>query len=376
MRLGIDVSSYIEEKENGARYFSHGKEVDPIVLFRQNGVDCMRIRLWLDPKDESGAPYLGGNNDLEVFFKLASIAKDNGYSIMLDLHYSDFWCDPSKQTLPKAWSGFDFEETVLAVYSYTVNTLGAIKERGIDLFSIQVGNEITNGMLWPHGRLSDAPNGASRGNYGGLISLINAGIKGCREIYPEASVILHLEKSYDQYIYNEFMTHMTEAGVDFDCIGFSYYPYWHGTFDQFFSNVEMCKKFGKKLMVVELGYAFTLEDYIKKEHGGAGLVVSEENVSTFSFTKEYPITPEGQAHFIEDFLSRAERSGIDCVFWWEPLWIPGEKICWASREGQKYIGEEGKQTRNEWANQCLFGYDGEMLPAFAKFANKNGGNNK
>ena len=197
--------------------------------------------------------------------------------------------------------------------------------------------------------------------------MINAGIAGCRAVYPQAKIILHLEKSYDQVIYNEFFAQMQNAEVDYDIIGFSYYPYWHGTFSQFFENVEMCKKFNKELMVVEVGYAFTLEDYINCEHGGAQLVVGRDNLSSFNFTEEYPISPEGQQRFTRDFLSLATKHGISAVIWWEPLWIPGDGICWASEAGQKYIGEEGKSTRNEWANQCLFGYDGKKMPAFDEF---------
>lgn len=365
MRLGIDVSTYFDEINRGAKYFDGEKEVQPLELFRKNGVDIMRIRLWLDPKSESGEKYLGGDCDAENFFKLAQLAKTKGYSIMLDIHYSDFWVDPAKQTVPKAWRNLSFSQLVERVRTYTTEILNAAKSRGIGIDFIQVGNEITNGMLWPHGRLTGED--GRRQNYDNLITLIKAGCSGCREVYPEAEIILHLEKSYDKVIYDEFFTHMQSAGVDYDIIGFSYYPYWHGTFAQFFENAEMCKKFKKKLMVVEVGYAFTLEDYIKVEHGGAKLVVSEDNISSFAFTEEYPVTPSGQAKFVEKFLSLASEHGIDAVVWWEPLWIPGDGVCWASEAGQEYIGETGKSTRNEWANQCLFDYSGKMLPAFGKF---------
>ncbi len=366
MRLGIDVSTYFEELEHGAKYFDGGKEVDPIQMFRANGVDCMRIRLWVDPKSEGGKPYLAGNCDMDNFIRLATFARQRGFSVMLDIHYSDFWVDPAKQTIPKSWRGLSKEQTVQKVYDYTVGVLKIAAEKGIDIEYIQVGNEITNGMLWPLGRLIEQPDG-SRTNYESLTAFLKAGVKACREVCPRAKIVLHLERSYDKFIYNEFFTHMAEAEVDFDIIGFSYYPYWHGTFAQFFDNVNMCKKFKKQLMVVEVGYAFTLEDYIKNEHGGAKLVVSEDNLSTFAFTEEYPVTPAGQAQFVKNFLRLCAECGIAAVFWWEPLWIPGEGICWASPEGQDYIGESGKPTRNEWANQCLFDYSGNKLPAFDEY---------
>ena len=377
MHLGIDVSTYFEELEHGAKYLDGDRIVDPLDQFRANGVEGMRIRLWVDPKSEDGKPYLAGNCDLDNFIRLAKLAKEKGFQIMLDFHYSDFWADPGKQTIPKGWEHSDLCRLTEQVYAYTSETLRAIKKEGIDLKYIQVGNEITNGMLWPVGKLIDQPDG-SRTNFESLIALYSAGVKACREYAPDAAIILHLEKSHDQVIYNEYLTKMQEANVDYDIIGYSYYPYWHGTFDMFFANVDMCKKFGKRQMVVELGYAFTAEDYIKNEHGGAQLVVSEDNLATLDFTKEYPLTSDGQSHFVEDFLNLAEAHGIEGVYYWEPLWIPGEGICWASEEAMEYTGDaerfakEGrvKSTRNEWANQCLFNYHGRKLPAFDKYKRK------
>lgn len=366
MKLGIDVSTYFEELAHGATYYDGKKRVEPLDMLRANGVDCMRIRLWVHPYDEQGNPYLGGTCDLDNFLRLATLAASKGYAIMLDLHYSDFWADPGKQFIPKSWVGLDLDGLVQRVYDYTKQTLTTIAAHGIKLAYIQVGNEITNGMLWPFGHLHEQKIG-SRTNYDSLIKLLKSGIAACREVSPSADIILHLEKSYDQVIYNEYFTHMEQAGVDYDVIGYSYYPYWHGTFEQFYANVDFCKKFGKRQMVVELGYAFTAEDYIKHEHGGAHLVVSNDNLDSFGFVQEYPITPAGQAHFTEVFLSMAELHGIEAVYWWEPLWIPGDGICWASQGAMKYIHEEGKSSRNEWANQCLFDYKGRKLPAFDAF---------
>lgn len=365
MRLGIDISTYFEELENGAKYYVGNKEVQPLNLFTENGVDIMRIRLWLNPYSKDGVPYLGGTCDMNNFLRLAKLGVTKGYNIMLDIHYSDFWVDPGKQTIPKAWAGLSASQLENKVYEYTVEVLTIIKNNGIPLEFIQVGNEITNGMLWPLGKLDETK--TPRGNYDNFIKFIKAGVKGCREVYNQAKLILHLERSYDTVVYNEFFTQMELNKVDFDIIGFSYYPYWHGTFKQFFNNVENCKKFNKQLMVVETGYGFTLEDYINEPDGNAHLVVANTNVDNFGFVQEYPLTFEGQADFTENFLKECDKHGISAVVWWEPLWIPGEAICWASKEGQKYINEEGKSCRNEWANQCLFDYKGQKTPAFDKF---------
>lgn len=362
MILGIDVSTYLEELEHGCKYYVGDKEVDPLDLFRANGVDYMRIRLWHMPKGENGEKYLAGNNDLDTFIALGKLAVSKGYKLLLDIHYSDFWADPGKQMIPKAWRDYDIDALETAVYQYTVDVLRTIKVNGLSLDLVQVGNEITNGMLWPIGRLTD---GKPRGNYDNLCRLISAGCRAVRE-ESNAKIVLHLERSFDKQVYNEFFTQMQEHNVDYDIIGASYYPYWHGTFDEFFGNMDMCRKFGKQRMVMEVGYAFTLESYILNNNG-TRLVIDEKCAEEMDIIKKYPTTPEGQARFIKDFLQRAKQNGMDGVFYWEPLWLPGEGICWASPEGQKYIGEEGKSTANEWANQCLFDYNGQKLPAFDEY---------
>ena len=365
MKLGIDVSTFFETQRFGATYFDKNKKVQPLDMLRANGVDYMRIRLWVDPYDESGNPYLGGTCDLDNFIRLAKLAQQKGYAVMLDIHYSDFWCDPGKQTIPKSWQGLDFNQLVAKLYDYTKETLTTIKQQGINLKFIQVGNEITNGILWPFAKIEKHEVGP-RTNYESLRTLLKAGVAACREVTPEAALVLHLERSYDQELYNEFFAQMTD--VDYDVIGFSYYPYWHGTFEQFFANVQNCKKFGKRLMVVEVGYGFTVEDYVKEAHGGTHLVVDATVTETLGFAHDYPLTPVGQAKFVKDFLKLAKANGIEAVFWWEPLWVPGEGICWASEEAQRYTGAETiKSCRNEWANQCLFDYDGKKLPAFDEF---------
>ena len=113
MILGIDVSTYLEELEHGARYFDGSCEIDPLDAFVKNGVDSMRIRVWNDPYSESGEPYLAGSCGIDNYVKLARLAKSKGYSIMLDFHYSDFWADPGKQMIPKAWREYGIDEMVV-----------------------------------------------------------------------------------------------------------------------------------------------------------------------------------------------------------------------------------------------------------------------
>lgn len=371
MILGVDTSTYLEEIASGAKYFRNGVEVDPLDLFIKNNVNYQRLRLWVNPHGENGEDYLGGTCDIECFIKTAKIMIKKGFHIILDFHYSDFWVDPGKQTLPKSWQNLNEKELILKIYEYTLSVLKEIKKNNIPLFAIQIGNEITNGMLWPIGKLKDNGKDLPRGNYDNLISLIKSGIKASREVFKESKIILHLERSGDKQVYKEFFTNMEKANVDYDIIGASYYPYWHGTIEQVVSNlVELKSMFKKEVMFMELGYAFTLEDYIKTYNGQEKqLVLNEEFIKDKSHYIPFPLSKEGQKQFLEKFLKICGENDIDGVFYWEPLWIPGKDICWASKEGQKYIHEENKSTRNEWANQALYDYSGNALPALEVYKN-------
>ena len=363
MILGIDVSTYLEELAHGAKYYDGSAEIDPLDAFVANGVSYMRIRVWNNPYSPEGEPYLAGTCDLDNYVKLGKLAKAKGYHLYMDLHYSDFWADPGKQFIPKAWANYSLDELCEAVYSFTKHCLEVAVREGVAPEMIQVGNEITNGILWPIGKLEID---GKRGNYESFTRLILAGTRACREVLPEAKIMLHLERSNDKAVYQEFFGEMDAAGVEYDVIGASYYPFWHGLPEELFDNLRACRKFGKEIMIAELGYGFTTEGYFLK--GKEWRLVVDESLSRVpGFTDIYPMTPEGQKAFIHYFFKRAREERVDGIFYWEPLWIPGEGICWASEAGQRYIREEGKSTHNEWANQCLFDYEGRKLPAFDEF---------
>lgn len=367
MILGVDVSTYLEELAHGTKYYDGDTVIDPLDALRANGVDHMRIRIWNDPRSPEGEDYLAGTCDLDNYIRLATLAKEKGFKILLDFHYSDFWADPGKQFLPKAWAHFTLAEAAEAVYTFTKDCLVKAKAAYVAPDYIQVGNEITNGMMWPLGKLTEpATAGEKRGNYEGFITLAKAGIRACREVLPAAKLMLHLERSNDGAVYQEFFSEMERAGVDYDLIGASYYPYWHGTPDELFANLRACRRFGKPIVIAELGYGFTKEPYYIRGTARR-LVIDEERANIPGVSDVYPLTPEGQAAYIRDFLKRAKQEQMAGVYYWEPLWLAGEGICWASEAGQKYIHEEGKSTLNEWANQCLFDYEGRKLPAFDEY---------
>ena len=362
--LGMDASCVIALEDSGVKYYNFdGQEEDVFKILADNGVNYIRVRIWNDPYDKDGNGYGGGNCDIDNYVKLGKLAKSYGYKLLLDFHYSDFWADPGKQTVPKAWRGLGVDGLCDAMYSFTRSCLVTAVESGVEPDYIQVGNEITCGMLWPYGRLEKD---GKRGNYDNFCRLVKAGARACREICPNAKIILHLERSNAAEVYQEFFTKMDEFCVDYDIIGASYYPYWHGTPNELFANLRACRRFGKQIMVTELGYGFTDKPY---QLGGEDcrLVIDAERAYIKGFSDKYPLSPDGQTRFVRDFLAAARENRIDGVFYWEPLWLPGEGICWASETGQEYIGEAGKSTANEWANQCLFDYEGKKLPAFDEY---------
>ena len=367
MFLGIDISTYFEEKAIGNKYYIDHKEVDPVNVFADQGVSYMRIRVWHNPRDNEGHPYLAGTNDINEFIRLSKLAVEHGLRIILDIHYSDFWADPGKQFVPKAWEGLSFDEIKQKVYEHTKEILKVINDNHFLVDFVQVGNEITNGMLWPYGKLDDSTN--PRGNYDHLSALLKEGVRAVKEDLPTAKIIIHLEKSYDQETYYEYLSNIIRYGVEFDCVGMSYYPYWHGTFDQLFANIKMVKEtFKKEVIVIELGYGFTNEDYVKVD-GKPRLLNDDNGLNYLGQKMPYPISKEGQAEFIKDFLKRAKENGVLGVCYWEPLWLPGPGMCWASKYAQMYLHEKVivEDARNEWANQCFYDYEGNALPSLKEF---------
>ena len=175
-----------------------------------SGMNATRLRVWVNPKDGFCSP--------EDVLKMAKRSQALGMPVMIDFHYSDWWADPGKQNPPKAWLGMTLEQTEKALADHTRQTLRLLKDNGIDVKWVQVGNETTHGFLWPMGRFEENPV-----NYA---SLTKAGIKAVREVYPEAEVIIHLDNGFDQGLYDRVFDSLKSNGVEWDTIGISVDPYW------------------------------------------------------------------------------------------------------------------------------------------------------
>ena len=357
---GADLSSLLEVEEAGGRFFDQGREMSAPLILREHGVNLIRLRLWNDPYDADGNPYGAGTNDLPRTMELARRAKALGLPWLLDFHYSDFWADPGKQYPPKAWQTLDAEGLARAVASFTRGTLTALREADLLPAAVAVGNELSNGLLWPLGRVP---------NWDNLVRFVSAGVEAVREAAPSAAVMLHLDNGGNNELYRYwFDSYFAHGGVDFDVIGLSYYPFWHGTLPQLKTNMEdLAARYGKPMLVVETSTAFTLEECAHREglrlEEKKGLAANEKTAAAVP----YPMTPAGQAAFLRDLWAviRGVPGDLGRGFvWWEPGWLPVPGTEWTKPAGLAYVHEKGPGG-NEWANQGLFDYDGQALPALA-----------
>lgn len=352
---GMDVSSLKELEELGAKYYKDGEEKELLDILREYGVNSIRLRLWNDPYSESGAAYGAGTSDLNTTMELARRVLDKGFGFLLDLHYSDFWADPGKQRVPKAWRGMSVEQLETAVYDFTRETLLVLREHQVFPTMIQVGNELSNGLLWPYGRVPE---------YDNIARFINAGIRAVRSVDKELPIMIHLDNGGNNALYREWFDEFIKRGEDFQVIGLSYYPFWHGTLQQLEDNMrDISARYGKELIVAEVSMGHTLEDYGEYEKLSAEARKGMAAKPDLAEKIEYPMTPEGQSDFMEDFLTRISGvKGCRGFYYWEPGWLPVPGSGWANEDALAYIEENGPGG-NEWANQALFDYDGHALRA-------------
>ena len=362
---GMDLSTLLEMERCGAKYYDKGEEMDILDIMKRYDVDTIRLRIWNDPKSETGEPYGAGNNDLDETLAIAKRVTDAGLGVLLNFHYSDFWADPGKQYKPKAWASYGVEELEKAVYEYTKASLQKALDAGINVTMIQVGNELSNGLLWPEGQLW-SPEGPID-NYDNVAKFVSAGIRACREVKADIPLMIHLDNGGNNELYRRWFDNYTKRGEDFDYIGLSYYPFWHGSLQQLEDNMnDIAVRYGKELIIAEVSMGHTMEDYKDYEklsdEERKGYATRPELVAKI----EYPMTIQGQVDFTEDFLNRvsnvADNKGVG-FFWWEPAWIPVPGSGWATPASLAYIHDKGP-CGNEWANQALFDYDGNTLPTW------------
>ena len=356
---GMDLSTLLELERCGAKYYDNGEERDLLAIMKSYDVDTIRIRLWNDPWSETGESYGAGENDLKTSLEIAKRVTAAGFGVLLNFHYSDFWADPGKQIKPKAWADYGVKELEQAVYDYTLESMRTFLDAGVNITMVQVGNELSNGLLWPEGKVP---------NYDNIATFVNAGIRAVRKADAAIPVMIHLDNGGNNALYREWFDNFTKRGEDFEIIGLSYYPFWHGSLQMLNDTMnDIAERYGKDLVIAEVSMGYTMEDYKNYEK------LSDEERKGYATRPalvekiEYPMTKQGQYDFMEDFLNRIShiKGGKGKgFFYWEPAWIPVPGSGWATPASLKYMNDPGP-CGNEWANQALFDYDGNALPTLS-----------
>ena len=357
---GVDVSTLDMLEDLGAHYYEKNQESDAMTILHNNGANYVRLKLWVDPYDENGNPYGGGNNDYDTTLKLAKRAKKLGMKILIDFHLSDFWADPANQIKPKAWKNLSYSELKQTLYSYMKTSLNDFAAEGIVPDMVQVGNEISSGILHEDGKIG------TNEDFSGLAGLLESAISGVRAFAASSTkIMLHLDQGGKNQLYTWYFGGLLKESpnLDFDVFGLSYYPMWHGTMEGLQYNLNyLATTYNKEVCVVETAYAWTTED---GDGEGNVFISGDEEVGG------YPATVEGQFEFMNDLesiiLNVPDDKGIG-YFYWEPEWIPVEGGTYATSAGVAYKNDTVTPS-NTWDNMTLFNFQGNALDSI-KVLNK------
>ena len=337
MFRGADLSALERIEQAGGAFGNGGQPGDAIAILRAQGVNGVRLRLFVNPSGQEVQV-----NDLGYTVRMAGRAKAVGATLLLDLHYSDTWADPGHQETPAAWAAFGIDSLEQQVETYTAGVITRLKQAGALPDIVQIGNEIDGGMLWPLGQVSGTGNDTPA-QWDHFTRLLKAGIRGVRgALGPGDSVriMLHYAQGGNSGGTQWFFDHMDANGVPYDMIGLSYYPWWHGTLGQLQANVRATAlRYGRDIMVVETSYPW-------RAGGWEGMV-------TNSTAMTWPASPTGQAQFLRDVLDAVaavpDHRGAGVIWWYpEAIQVPGLFI-WGG------------------GSLALFDAAGNVLPAAAAF---------
>ena len=248
---GADVSSVLALEESGVVFRdSDGNPADLFTTLADNGLNTVRIRVWNDPFDEQGRSYGGGNNDLDAAVAIGQRATAAGMDSLINFHLSDFWADPAKQQAPKAWADMSVSEKADATYDYVADSLTVLRDAGVDISMVQVGNETNNSVA-----------GVEVGNWEQMAEIFNAGSRAVRDVLPDAQVALHFTNPETSGRYAGYAQQLATHNVDYDVFASSWYPYWHGSLSNLTSVLsDIATTYNKDVMVVETSWTYTLDD--------------------------------------------------------------------------------------------------------------------
>jgi len=338
VQIGADVSFLPQVEAGGGVFQQDDVPTDLFTILKAHGIDTIRLRLWHSPDD--------GHSGLAETVALAERAVAAGFDLLLDFHYSDTWADPGHQSKPAAWAGLPFSVLADSVRAYTRDVLAIFATHDATPTLVQLGNEITPGLLWDDGRVDGAFDIPAQ--WAQLADLLQAAVAGVDDALPggqRPEIMIHIDRGGNNAGARWFLDSLLAQSVEFDLIGLSYYPWWHGTLTDLEINLDdLATRYGKDLMVVETAYPWTLE-WFDDTHNPVGL---PEHL-----LPGYPATPAGQAAFLTavlEIVNEVPESRGRGVFWWAPEWITSPGF------------------GSSWENVALFDNTGEVLPALQVFA--------
>jgi arabinogalactan endo-1,4-beta-galactosidase len=329
----VDLSFLDQLEQNGAVYLDAGIPMDALTIFQNHGINTVRLRLWHTPP----APY----NNLERTLVMARRIKAVGLSLLLDFHFSDTWADPGRQTPPVAWQGLDATTLADSVRTYTTRVMQALMHQQTLPDYVQFGNEIISGMLWNTGRVGGSFDTTPQWQQ--LAGLLTAAVEGLDTVVASDErplVMIHIDRGGDSGGARWFFDHLTAQGFEFDLIGLSYYPWWHGRLSDVTRTLnDLAARYGKPMVIVETAYPWTLGwfDNVNNLVGLPG-----------HLHPGYDADAEGQEVFLQDLRSVIEAA---------PDGLGRGLVYWAP----DYIAVQG--VGSSWENVALFDNNGNLLPA-------------
>ncbi len=350
--LGADVSELQTLEDHGAIYREDGHPEDALQILTDSGFNWMRLRLFVKP-DMVGPQC----NDLAYDLLLAERIKAEHLRLLLDMFYSDTWADPGKQGTPASWQDLPHDELVKHLRSYNRDVIAEFRIHHAMPEMVEVGNEITNGMLWPDGRVSiQKPDPAQWNRLGDLLRAAIAGVKEGAAPEPPPLIMIHIDRGGDTTSSLAFYQHLVGQGVAFDAIGLSDYPWWQGSLGDLKQNLDaLVVTFHKPIIVVETSFPWASQTF---EWKGQTLSPSDSVRQILHF----PATLAGQAEYaravVRTVKSTRDHLGVG-LFYWAADWIPAKD--WGAPEWS-----------GDWEKRALFDLDGNALPAMRTFGQAAG----
>jgi arabinogalactan endo-1,4-beta-galactosidase len=265
--LGADISWVQQQEDEGLRFSDRGAQRDIFAILKDYQFNSIRLRIFRDPQGEKGYSKQG-YCDLPHTLQMAKRIKAAGMGFLLDFHYSDTWADPGHQAKPAAWRDLHGGDLTKAVQNYTREVLAELKRQKTMPDMVQVGNEISNGFLWPDGQMWKTR------DWDAFCNLFKAGCAGVKEVDPAVKIMLHLAWGGQNAESRSFLDKVFAKGVACDVLGQSYYPKWHGTLADLKANLtDLAGRYKQDIIVVEYAapHLKEINDIVHGLPGGKGL---------------------------------------------------------------------------------------------------------